>query len=84
MINRLRIIYKTIFALVWLGLAATTNTAGAQSLSQADRERIESYGASYCRAINSGDTESYSKAVREIFASSVLESIGEARLAAAS
>lgn len=75
-----KLINRPIFALVCLTVIATTGSA--QSLAQADRQRIESYGASYCRAINSGDMESYSKAVREIFASSILETIGEARLAA--
>lgn len=54
--------------------------AGAQSLSQTERVRIEQYGEQYVRALNSDSAELHAKAIDAIFAASMLEKIGLARI----
>lgn len=62
------------------GQNAEANTS-AQTLAQADRQRIENYGVIFIRAVNSDASETHAKAVREVFAQATVQSIGEARLA---
>ncbi len=63
----------------WNGMVVNVS---AQSLAQADRQRIENYGAQFVRAINADTPEAQSKAVPEVFAQSFIQSTSEARLAA--
>jgi CubicO group peptidase (beta-lactamase class C family) len=71
--------FSPLLLFLFLLIASPANPA-AQALSQADRQRIESYGAIYIRALNSGATESYSKAIQEVFAEAAVQRAGEARL----
>ncbi len=54
--------------------------AFAQTLAQADRERIENYGAIFIRAVNADTPEAHAKAVQEVFAQAFVQTVGEARL----
>jgi CubicO group peptidase (beta-lactamase class C family) len=53
----------------------------AQSLTPADRQRIENYGGLFVRAINADTAEAQTKAVPEVFTQASIQSVGEARLA---
>ncbi|MFN0157327.1 MAG: serine hydrolase domain-containing protein [Bacteroidota bacterium] len=59
-------------------MAVESQTGG--SFSQADRERIENYGAIYLHALNAGTVASYKNAIQEVFAQITLQNIGEARI----
>lgn len=61
-------------------ITPSTATQAAESLSDADRKRIEGYGEAFVRALNSGNPDEYARAVLEIYAKSTLEKIGETRL----
>ena len=60
----------------------SAGAAVAQTLTPADRQRIENYGALFVRAINAGTPEVQTKAVPEVFAQGFIQSTSEARLAA--
>jgi CubicO group peptidase (beta-lactamase class C family) len=62
-------------------LAFSGRLVTAQSLAQADRQRIENYGALFVRAINADASEAQTKAVPEVFAQGFIQSTSEARLA---
>ena len=62
-------------------LSFSGKQGNAQSLAQADRQRIENYGAQFVRAINAGTAEAQTKAVPEVFAQSLIQGTSEARLA---
>ncbi len=61
-------------------LSFNEKQGNAQSLAQADRQRIENYGALFIRAINDSTPEAQTKAVPEIFAQALIQGVGEARL----
>ncbi len=62
-------------------LALSGKLVTAQTLAQADRQRVENYGALFVRAINADTPEAQTKAVPEVFAQSFIQSASEARLA---
>ncbi len=71
--NRFALLFGMMVLLVF-------ENAAAQSLSQAERSRIEQFGAEYVKALNSGSADSNAKAINSIFAASTLEKIGLARI----
>lgn len=71
--NRILLLFGIMISLVF-------ENASAQSFSQADRARVEQFGAEYINALNSGLADSYAKTIKAIFAASTLEKIGLARI----
>ncbi len=70
-----------LFALCIIVIVTTLSEATfAQTLSPAERARIERYGEQYVLALNSGSAESYTKTIDAIYAASTLEKVGLARL----
>lgn len=72
--------FRLSFALWLISQSAFVKTGIAQPLSQAERTRIEQFGAEYINALNSGSADSYAETIDAVYAASTLEKVGRERI----